>query len=340
MTDSWDNPVYDAALAYQKTAALTAAIQLDIFTLIGTGATTSEALSEKAAASNRGIRILCDFLTVIGLLKKEQGVYSLAPAAGRYLDRTSPACIASSIDFFAAPEMVQLMLDDPASYVRRGGSDGLRHMAPDHPIWLRFANAMAPIARLTAKRAAAQLTMRPGPLTAVLDVAAGHGLYGIEVARARPEAMVTAVDWPAVLQLASTNAVITGVADRFRTIPGNAFEVDWGAGFDLAIVANFLHHFSPEECATILRKVRSSLSPTGQACAIEYVPNEDRVSPPLHGMFAFCMLATTPGGDAYTPADLDKIAKAAGFAGTSVRPLRPTPQSLVLFETWNGHSSR
>src|SRR5579863_3574380 len=211
MTDSWDNPVYDAALAYQKTAALTAAVQLDIFTLIGADAATSVALSEKAATSSRGMRILCDFLTVIGLLKKEQDVYSLTPAASRYLDRASPACIAGSIDFFAAPEMAQLMLEDPASYVRRGGSDGRRHLAPDHPIWLRFANAMTPIARLTAKRAAAHLATGPGPLAAVLDVAAGHGLYGIEVARARPEAVVTAVDWPPVLELASANARGAGV---------------------------------------------------------------------------------------------------------------------------------
>jgi ubiquinone/menaquinone biosynthesis C-methylase UbiE len=332
MTDSWDNPVYDAVLAYRKTAALTAAVQLDIFTLIGAGAVTSDALSEKAATSSRGMRILCDFLTVIGLLKKEQGFYSLAPAASRYLDRASPGCIAGSIDFFAAPEMVQPMLDDPASFVRRGGSEGLAHLAPDHPIWPRFANAMMPIARLTAKRAAAQLAARSGPLTAVLDVAAGHGFYGIEVARARPEAVVTAVDWPPVLELASTNAVIAGVGDRFRTVSGSAFEVDWGTGFDLAIIANFLHHISTEECATILRKVRSSLSPTGQACAIDLVPHDDRVSPPMQAMLAFSMLATTPGGDAYTPSDLDKIAKAAGFAGATVRPLRPMPQSLVIFE--------
>lgn len=83
----------------------------------------------------------------------------------------------------------------------------------------------------------------------------------------------------------------------------------------------------------LLRKVRSSLSRQGRACAIEFVPHEDRVSPPLQAMFAFWMLATTPGGDAYTATDLDQIAKAAGFAGASVRPLRPTPQSLVMFET-------
>jgi len=330
--DSWDNLVYDAMLAYRKTAALTAAVKLDIFTLIGGGAVSSDALAEKTAASSRGMRILCDFLTTMGLLTKQHGAYSATEPAQRYLDRSSPAWIGGSIEFFAAPEMVRLVLDDPVSYVRHGGSAGLAHLAPDHPIWLRYAKAATPIARVAAKRAAVYLATRHAPVT-VLDVAAGHGLYGIELAKAFPEAVVTAVDWPSVLELASANAMGSGVSERFRLVAGNAFEVDWGGEFDLIILANFLHHFSPEECATILRRVKSSLSPTGRACAVDFVPNEDRVSPPMQAMFAFSMLATTPGGDAWTQSELDEIAKAAGFRGATARPLRPTPQSLIIFET-------
>jgi 2-polyprenyl-3-methyl-5-hydroxy-6-metoxy-1,4-benzoquinol methylase len=330
--DSWDNPAYGAMQAYQKTAALTAAVKLDIVTLIGGGVATSDALAEKTAASSRGMRILCDFLTVMGLLMKQDGAYSATEPARRYLDRSSPAWIGGSIEFFAAPEMVRLVLDDPVSYVRRGGSEGLAHLAPDHPIWLRYAKAATPIARVTAKRAAAQLANRPRPIAAVLDVAAGHGFYGIELAKTYPDAVVTAVDWPSVLDLASANAKDAGVGERYRTVAGNAFEVGWGQDFDLVIMANILHYLSPEECAAILRKVKSSLSPRGQVCAIDFVPDEDRVSPPMQAMFAFLMLATSPGGDAHTLSDYDKIAKAAGFRGATARPLRPTPQSLIMFE--------
>jgi len=331
--DSWDNPAYEAMQAYQKTAALTAAIKLDIVTLIGGGVVTSNALAEQTATSSRGMRILCDFLTVMGLLRKQDGAYNVAEAGKRYLDPSSPAWMGSSIDFYAAPEILRLVLDDPVSYVRHGGSTGLAHLAPDHPVWLRFAKAMSSTARLAAKRAAVYLAARHGPPATVLDVAAGHGFYGIELAKAFPEAVVTAVDWPSVLGLASANAGDAGVGERFRAVGGNAFEVDWGGEFDLIILANFLHHFSPEECATILRKVRSSLSPQGRACAVDFVPDEDRAGAPTHAMFAFLMLATTPGGDAWTLSDLDKMAKAAGFLGATARPLRPTPQSLIMFET-------
>ena len=155
MTDSWDNPAYEAALAYQKTAALMAAVKLDVFTLIGEGTTTSELLSEKTDTSSRGMRILCDFLTVIGLLNKDGRIYTVTPTGRRYLDKSSPAWLGNFTDFFAAPEMLSLVLDDPVTYVKRGGSNGLAHLAPSHPIWVCFAKAMMPIASLTAKRTAA-----------------------------------------------------------------------------------------------------------------------------------------------------------------------------------------
>ena len=72
MTDQWPNPVFETALAYQRTAALTAAVRLDIFSLIGSGAATVEAIALRTEASPRGARILCDYLTVIGLLQKQE----------------------------------------------------------------------------------------------------------------------------------------------------------------------------------------------------------------------------------------------------------------------------
>jgi hypothetical protein len=66
--------------------------------------------------------------------------------------------------------------------------------------------------------------------------------------------------------------------------------------------------------------------------AVEFVPNEDRVSPPFPAMFAFMMLGSTPSGDAYTAREFEQMGRAAGFERVRVDPLPPTPQSLVTFE--------
>ena len=71
------------------------------------------------------MRILCDFLTVHGFLRKEGQSYRLTPSTATFLARSSPAWLGSVVDFLAAPEFMRLWLDDPVSYVRSGGSVGL-----------------------------------------------------------------------------------------------------------------------------------------------------------------------------------------------------------------------
>lgn len=332
MRKSSENLVFDIATAYRKTAALVAAVKLNIFTTIGSQAMSPDDLASRTGASARGLRILCDYLTVLGLLKKQNSAYSLPHIAGIFLDETSPFAMGKSIDFLAAPEMVDLFLRDPAAYVRQGGSNGLAHVSPDNPVWVRFAKAMMPFAAVAAKGVVAHISTFADPPYTVLDIAASHGLYGIEVAKAFPDALITAVDWAEVLTVAKANAERAGVADRVRLIAGNALDLEWGGDFDLILLPNFLHHFSFDTCVSLLRKVKSNLAAGGQALSVDFVPNEDRTSPPIPVMFAFQMLATTPGGDAYAASELDAMAKHAGFRGAISRPLSPTPETLIIFE--------
>jgi SAM-dependent methyltransferase len=332
MSDASVNLVFDAAMAYQKTAALVAAVKLDIFTTIGSKKMTAEELATCTGASARGLRMLCDFLTVIDLLKKTGATYSLSNTAKIFLDESSPFAMGSIVDFVAAPEMLELFLKDPPSYVRHGGSIGQANLAPDHPIWARFAQAMVPLASTTAKRVAEYVAAMPDPPRSVLDVAAGHGLYGIEVAKVLPNARVTAADWPSVLAVAQANAEAAGIEDRFHLLAGSALDLEWGQDFDLVLLPNFLHHFDEDTCVSLLRKVKRSLTVGREALSVDFVPNEDRISPPLPAMFAFWMLASTPGGDAYTASELDQMARKAGFGAARIRPLRPTPESLIIFE--------
>src|SRR5919202_705229 len=78
---------------YQRTAALKAAIELDLFTAIGEGAHTAEALAQRCETSMRGMRILCDYLVVIGFLTKDENRYGLTPDSAAFLDRNSPSYI-------------------------------------------------------------------------------------------------------------------------------------------------------------------------------------------------------------------------------------------------------
>lgn len=322
---------FETANAYQRSAAVKAAVELEVFTAIGEGNRTARTLAERCKASERGLRILCDYLTVIGFLKKENGAYSLTPDSAVFLDKNSPGYMGDAIGFLLSP-MLTKGFESLTDAVRQGGTvipeEGT--IAPEHPIWVEFARAMAPMMMMPAQMMTQKIAAEPGRKLRVLDIAAGHGMYGISVARANPDAEVVAVDWANVLEVAKENARKAGVEERYSTIPGSAFDVDFGGPYDVVLLTNFLHHFDVETCVRLLEKIHAALAEDGRVVTVEFVPNEDRVSPPPSAMFSLVMLGGTPAGDAYTFSELDEMFHRAGFGRSELHQLDPTPQQMII----------
>lgn len=319
--------------AHQRTEALKAAIELEVFTAIGEGNTTAAAIAKRCQTSERGMRILCDYLTIMEMLTKQGDDYALTLDSATFLDKRSPAYVGGAVEFLCSPLLTE-GVKHLAEAVRRGGTamenDGT--VGPDNPIWVKFARGMAGLMALPAQLMAKLVDPNPGRKLKILDIAAGHGLFGIAFATSNPQAEITALDWKAVLEVAKENAQKAGVADRYQTIEGSAFDADFGSGYDLVLLTNFLHHFDPPTCETLLRKVHSALADGGRAVTLEFVPNDDRVTPPEAAGFSLMMLSGTPSGDAYTLAELDRMFTNAGFSRSTMHALPPTFEQVVISE--------
>lgn len=323
-------PIFEALNAFHLTAAMKAAIEVDLFTGIGEGHDTAARLAVYCRASERGVRILCDYLVVCGFLTKHDHRYALTPAAAMFLDRRSPAYLGSIVRFLAADLNIELYKDFTAA-VRNGGVAyrPAGTLAPQDPIWVEFARSMEPMMVLPAEFIAGLVGAKLGGKMKVLDIAAGHGRYGITIARHNPNAEVFALDWPNVLEVARENAAKAEVLDRYRSIPGSAFDVPFGENFDFVLLTNFLHHFDTPTIERFLKKVHSALHPGGEAIALEFVPNEDRVSPPIPAKFAVIMLGTTPSGDAYPESEYRRMFANAGFSASEFIPVPPTFLTVI-----------
>jgi len=323
--------VFDMLQAHQQTAALKTAIELDVFRAVGEGPGDVASIARHCAASERGIRILCDFLTIHGVLLKQDGRYWHTPMSAAFLDPRSSASLASIAQFLSNKGMMEAY-DHLTEIVRSGRTvlPGDGSVEPDNPVWVQFAETMAPMmAPVADPLAAIVLEGRTGPVR-VLDIAAGHGLFGIAIAKQNPQARVTGLDWAAVLQVALKNAGKAGVQDRYEMLPGSAFDVEFGGPYDAILLTNFLHHFDHATCVSLLKKVHAALLPGGCAATLEFVPNEDRVSPPMPAAFAMTMLTSTASGDAYTLAELTAMHEEAGFGKVVGHPLAPSPHTVVL----------
>jgi 2-polyprenyl-3-methyl-5-hydroxy-6-metoxy-1,4-benzoquinol methylase len=320
---------FNAINSYQLTEAIKSAIELDVFTAVNEGNTTAETIAKRCHATERGIRILCDFLAIHHFLTKLGTTYALAADSVPFLDHNSPAYLGSAIEFLLTPRLRECHahLTDA---VRRGGTAlGEGMLDPENPDWVKYARGMMAMARRPAEIIAAELR-KQGAAHKVLDIAASHGLFGISVAKQNPAAHIYASDWKNVLEVAQKNADAMGVGDRYHLIPGSAFETDFGSGYDLALITNLLHGFDAPTCTKLMRKVHVALNPGGRAAIAEYVPNPDRISPPTAAAFSLTMLAATPSGEAYTSAELEDMSKAAGFTRVELSPAELGRNRLVI----------
>lgn len=322
---------WETITGFQRSAALKAAVELEIFTKIAEGNKTAKTISEACGAAERGVRILCDAMTVLGFLTKSNDEYGLTEVSAAFLDKNSPMYIGSMVDFLMSP-IQKRGFEDFTNAVIQGGSTVSEEgsLDPESPMWVKFARSMVGMMMPSAQAIAANLGFEPDQKIKVLDIAAGHGMFGIMVAGQYPNAEIYAVDWSNVLQVATENAHKFGVADRHHLIEGSAFEVDFSDGCDVILLTNFLHHFDKETNIKLLRKVNQALADGGKVVTLEFIPNDDRVSPPAEALFSIVMLAATPAGDAYTFLELKEMFETAGFSRNEHLPLSPMPQHLVI----------
>ncbi len=324
--------IFNTVMSVQRAYALKAAVDLDLFSAIARGSQTSAEIAKTCAAAERGVRMICDSMTVMGFLTKSGNKYSLTQDSAVFLDKNSPAYMGRALSFLMHPSQVanyQRMTEA----ARRGGTLPQESpLGPEDPVWLDFAHGMAPL-MMPAAEAIAELVQKESgsrPSIKVLDIAASHGLFGLTIARRLPQAQIYALDWANVLEIARKNAEAQGLGGRYHLLPGSAFEVGYGTGYDAILITNLLHHFEPAENEKLLKKAHAALNPGGQVIMLEFVPNDDRVSPPVAALFTLTMLGNTPKGDAYTFAELAAMCRNAGLEGTRLIPLDPTPEALVV----------
>ena len=322
---------FETVNAYQRSAAIKAAIDLNLFTAVAEGNDTPAKLAARTKAAERGVRILADYLAVLGFVTKRDGRYALTPDTALFLDACSPAYLGGAVEFLLAEGLTR-GFEDLAPAVRKGGTTMPESgtLAPEHDVWVRFAREMRPMMAGPAQALAALVLGGSTKPVKVLDVSASHGAFGLAFAAANAAARVVGLDWPNVLEVAKENARKAGVIDRYETIAGSAFDVDLGGGYDVVLLPNFLHHFDPATCERLLRRIRPALNDGGRVATLEFIPDDDRVTPAIAAAFAMTMLGTTPAGDAYTFAEYQQMFRNAGFARSELHDLPATVQRAVI----------
>jgi SAM-dependent methyltransferase len=318
----------------RNTMLIKAAVEFEIFTIIDDlekqNQSTLEAIARKIKCPERSTRILLDALVVRNLLTKRRVGqvfhYYNTPMTAKFLNKNKDETYVGRVcDFILDDVFIQKRV----KLVQAVKSDGIPYesslMTINNEQWVKFAKAMQPIARKSAevvyKYATKFITIDDSRPMRVLDISCSHAEYGLAFAKHSSKVTVYGVDFSNVIAVGIENAERLGLSNQFVAVPGDALAMDKycePGTIDVALIPNFLHHFSVDVNIETLQKCYEALKVGGLLCIVEFVPNEERTGSPEAVLFAINMLVGTEHGDAYTYNELLDMCQKAGFKNSKL----------------------
>jgi SAM-dependent methyltransferase len=307
-----DNPdsVLELFLSFWISRTVMAAVEMEVFDLLsGDGLPEADAAAELGIGS-RPARGLFDTCVSVGLLERSDGRLRTTPAAERYLTSGSEY----SLRNYALDErwcwggwgrLVEALRSDAPTLEQ--DEDGYHTFPADFFLDFLHGHSLAMGERLAA-------AVPLGDVGKIMDVGGGSGAVSIALARANPALHAVVIDQAAVLEKTRQHVEVAGLGPRIDTHAANVFADQLPEGCDAAVIANFLHDFSPERAAAILGRVAEALPSGGRLIVMEIALEDDRSGPPLPAVFTVTMIVNTEGGLAYTRAELREMIERAGFA--------------------------
>jgi SAM-dependent methyltransferase len=301
--------IRELATNFQSSRILLTAIELRVFSLIGAGGLTSAEVAGRAASHPRATDRLLNALCALGLLEKRDGRFWNTPESRRYLDDGSP-------DFAAGLGHTASMWHSWSHLTEsvQEGKPAVREAINDRGDgWLKpFIAAMHYRAAQQAPAVAALIGLEG--VQRVLDVGGGSGAFAMAFAKKEPGLVAVVFDLPNVLPLTRDYVAQAGLEARVTTAVGDYLVDPLPHGFDLVFLSAVIHSNSAEQNRALIRSCAGALNPGGRVAVVDWVMDDDRVSPRGGAFFALNMLVATDDGDTFTEREIRGWMSQAGLA--------------------------
>ncbi len=310
MAGSWGpDEVLAMASSYQAACVLAAAAELDLFTSLQGQPLPAGEIARQIQAEPRATAVLLDALAALGLLEKEQDLYSVPHAVENVLTDGGEL---SKLAMVQHQANCLRRWADLARVVKTGEPaerpPSIRGADADQAAFIEaMDNVSAPMAGPLVGE------LQPLAFTHLLDIGGASGTWTIALLRAVPDATATIFDLPTVVPFARARIAAAGLADRVAFAEGDYHADPLPAGADFAWISAIIHQNSREQNRALYRKVHDALQPGGQIAIRDIVLDETRTRPVRGALFAVNMLVGTEGGGCYTLAEIREDLEAAGF---------------------------
>ncbi len=307
------------ARAYTQSAALFAALDLDLFTHVARGATSREALAEAAGVTLLNLERLLEACLALELVSEKEGQLENAPDVDRYLvaDRDTFAGPWMNFTRPGAPEWLRLSehLLDPSPPRRLGeGVD----MSVDEA--RRYHEATYSVGMGAGRWFCKQVDL--SGRRHLLDLGGGSGAYCINAVKTFDGLEATVLDLPGVVEVARGFIAENGVSDRVRCLAGDFTQTDFPA-CDVVLMASNLPMYGREGITLVVEKAFAALESGGEMHLVGEMLRDDGPGPLDAAMWGLQEALRRSEGRAHSEDEVCGYFRAAGFEDVTVSDFVP-----------------
>jgi (2Fe-2S) ferredoxin/SAM-dependent methyltransferase len=308
---------------FMSSRIVLSAIELDLFTAVGSGATAKE-VADLVSADSSAMERLLNALVGLQLLSKQNHHFYNSDMSDTFLRKGSPhdsrTALHHSIHLWSRWSTL-------TDCIKKGTSVTVKEIKEQDDSWTKaFIAAMHKIAVFSAPKVISHLDL--DKVRSVLDLGGGSGAYALEFARQKRDINVTVFDLPNVTPFTKQYTRKTPLKDRITIIEGDMHYDDYGTNFDLVFISAICHMLSPKGNQNMLQRAKKALSPGGRIVIQDFILNDDKTDPPTAAIFALNMLVGTQKGSSYSAAEYRQWLKDTGFI--TIKEIKlPGPTDLI-----------
>ena len=307
------------ALAYWESAALMAAVELDIFTAIARGHDTVPSLAAAVGISARNTERLSTVLVAQTLLERDGERLRNAPDVARFLVKDSerfagPWILFTKPRWNAYGELGERLRRHEenrlGAYESFTVEDARRYHAATYSIGRGAARLFSRSVDLAGRRK-------------LLDLGGGSGAYSIVATETFPGLKAVVLDLPPVAEVAREYIAANGATDRVATLPGDFTRTPFPNDVDVVVMASNLPQYEPPLIRLVVSKAFAALLPGGEMHLIGETLDDDRQGPLSAALWGLNEAVYGSTGVAHTESEVRGYLEGAGFIDVAIHPFVP-----------------
>jgi predicted nicotinamide N-methyase len=314
------------AQAYWESAALMAAVELEVFTAIAHGHDTIPAAATAIGISERNAERLLTCLAAMTLLERgDDGRFTNAPDVQRFLVKdgeryAGPWILFTKPRWTAFGELSERLRrreeNKLGQYTEFTVEDARRYHAATYSIGMGAARLFSRSVDLTGRKL-------------LLDLGGGSGAYSIVATQTYPGLKAIVLDLPPVVVVAREYIAANGAADRVSAVAGDFTTAEFPQGVDVVVMASNLPQYEPALIRLVVGKAFAALAPGGEMHLIGETLHDDRRGPLSAALWGLNEAVQGSTGVAHTEGEVRGYLHEAGFTDVTVHPFVPGVLSRV-----------